>query len=84
MDANKLKVLEEIDYKILPCCMNCKHADIYVLGFGTCKLHTYQHLKHENPGGSRGLSIHASGTCQDFDPAEFLHDGWIKFKEWDE
>lgn len=84
MDANKVIKLDEIGYKILPCCMNCKFGNFYHLGFGECTKQTYVHLKHDNPGGSRPLSIHASGTCDDFDAAQWLHDGWLKYEEWDE
>lgn len=65
MDANKLKVLREIGYQIMPVCGLCKHgsfvgADLW----GGCKQHSYVHLKH---GREHDLSIHRFGTCPKFE-----------------
>lgn len=83
MDENKVKVLEEIGYKINSCCVNCVHGEFYTLGFGSCHKNTYVHLKHQNPEGGRPLSVHATGWCPQFEPRNELHDAWLRFAEWE-
>lgn len=68
MDANKLKVLQEINYTISPSCETCLHSDLSKDGWGYCQAHTYQHLKHT--GESASLSIHRSGSCPLWAPDE--------------
>ena len=74
-DDNKFKKLREIGYSIKVTCGTCKFG-----GFssprgwwGTCAKHTYQHLKHDNPEGGRGISVVRAGSCSEgvlFDGAE--------------
>lgn len=64
MDQNKLKVLQEIEYKIPSVCSLCFHGDFPQNDFGTCKINTYAHLKHT--GDVRNLSIHKLGSCAMF------------------
>jgi hypothetical protein len=65
MDANKLAVLKEIDYKILPCCGLCSYAGLDKgSNWGTCTQIFYNHAKHTGP--ARALSIHRLGTCPNF------------------
>jgi hypothetical protein len=65
MDANKLKVLREIDFAIAPHCGVYTHADLSSDGWGYCNRHSYQHLKH-NEEISR-LSVHQMGSCPHFE-----------------
>ena len=66
-DANKFSKLNEIGYKVHGCCAMCVHSDLNQLtGWGTCRVHCYDHLKHDNPPGGRGVSIHAMGSCPSF------------------
>lgn len=68
MDSNKLKVLNQIGYRIKRCCGNCEH---FKRGggynrrgaFGDCTLHKYVHQKHT--GGERDLSSYEAGYCDD-------------------
>jgi len=62
VDANKLKVLQAIDYKIQPHCGICVHADLSPDGWGYCNTHTYSHLKHSE--GESRLSVHRAGSCE--------------------
>ena len=64
MDANKLKVLQDINYTVHPHCGICEDADLSADGWGYCNRHTYEHLKH-NEKESR-LSINKAGSCADF------------------
>lgn len=68
MDANKLKKLKEIGYRIPANCGLCRFSDFAGIGelFGSCMLHRYQHLKHDNPSEGRYLSVCAFGTCDSF------------------
>lgn len=67
MDANKLKVLQELGYQIPPTCGICKHGEFKPqTPWGTCKLHTYQHVKHT--GDRRQLSIYQGGRCDKLEP----------------
>ena len=64
MDANKLTVLRDIDYRIGPACGLCKHGWFTDKDWGLCKQRTYEHLKH---GDTRYLSIHKFGSCEQFE-----------------
>lgn len=70
-DNNKFQKLRDIGYGIPGLCGYCKHGIFEgpkaLGGWGTCNLHTYQHLKHESPVEGRGVSIHATGTCPLFE-----------------
>lgn len=65
MDANKLVVLRDINYKVQPHCGICVHADLSMDGWGYCNLHTYQHGKHSEH--TSRLSIHRAGSCGSFE-----------------
>lgn len=65
MDANKLKVLQEIGYEIKKCCGLCANF----LGvphniFGDCYKHTYEHKKHIP--NLKPLSVSHYGVCASF------------------
>ena len=65
MDANKLKVLEDIDYEIRRVCGNCCHFardGRDKKAFGVCLAHEYKHLKHTD--SDRHLSVHRDGHCE--------------------
>lgn len=81
MDANKLKVLQEIGYTIGPHCGICKHSDLSADGWGYCLHpdHTYQHAKHS--GGPHRISINAVGSCVDFEKDDSQTDKFQSFKE---
>jgi len=66
MDANKLKVLQEIGYTIVPSCATCQHSDLSRDGWGYCNAHEYEHLKHSEE--TSRLSVHQLGHC----------DSWIR------
>lgn len=70
MDANKLKVLQDLPYRIQKTCGLCRHR-LFVRDspWGVCATQTYEHQKHT--GAPRQLSIHRSGYCPKFeaDPA---------------
>lgn len=70
MDANKLRVLREIDYCIPKQCGNCQHGEFSYPDspFGGCMLQTYDHLKHTGP--PKPLSIYKSGSCSKWEPDE--------------
>lgn len=62
MDANKLNVLQNINYTVRKTCGNCQHAVFQGNNdFGNCVAQQYEHLKHSEK--SRYLSIHESGFC---------------------
>lgn len=66
-DENKFAKLREIGYRIPTLCGFCIYSDFAnTTGWGTCKLHRYEHEKHDNPVGGRGVSIHATGQCPKF------------------
>jgi len=66
-DNNKFNKLREVGYAIGPACMFCKHASFPERSnWGACGLHTYEHKKHDNAKGGRGVSIHRAGTCPQF------------------
>lgn len=65
MDAEKVRVLEAINYRIDPCCGLCTHSNIPPFSdFGECDLFKYRHEKHV--GDERRLSINRHGVCPDF------------------
>lgn len=66
MDENKRKVLDEIGYRIGPCCGLCEHSRAFNReGFSTCAVNTYVHLKHQE---RRELSVTQYGRCPKFSP----------------
>ena len=62
MDGNKLKKLSSINYQLRNCCGRCKYGNFPNNDFGTCSVHTYEHLKHSEK--ERELSIHKYGICE--------------------
>ena len=71
-DANKFAKLRQIGYTIRPTCGLCKHGSFAgPSDWGTCLLHRYEHLKHENPKGGRGVSICQHGCCPSWETAPF-------------
>jgi hypothetical protein len=64
-DENKFAKLRDVGYVVPITCGMCIHGEFPSKGspWGTCGLHQYEHKKHANPEGGRGVSIHASGTC---------------------
>jgi hypothetical protein len=67
MDANKLKVLQALPYRIQPVCGLCKYGSFPSDDWGSCEAHKYNHLKHSE--ATRDISIHKYGTCKNFEPA---------------
>lgn len=65
MDANKLKVLRDLDYKVQKTCGLCAHGVFPNNDWGTCQKHEYQHEKHT--GDARKLSIVRYGSCAEFE-----------------
>jgi hypothetical protein len=65
MDPNKADALDEIDYRIVPCCWMCCFGHFEEgKEWGECYSHQYDHTKHtEKP---RNISIHRSGKCRDY------------------
>lgn len=70
MDATKLKVLNEVGYRIQESCGLCRHFDAkHGSAFGVCTRYGYVHEKHTGP--ARNLSVHVNGCCADgFTPDE--------------
>lgn len=66
-DENKFAKLRAVGYRVPVTCGMCIHGDFPSRGspWGTCGLHQYEHKKHDNPEGGRGVSVHVSGTCPD-------------------
>ena len=64
-DENKFEKLRAVGYSIPITCGLCIHGEFPSpkSPWGTCALHTYDHKKHDNPDGGRGVSVHSSGTC---------------------
>jgi hypothetical protein len=89
MDANKLRVLRGLPYRVLPTCGLCRHGEFpppVGREWGTCHAHSYRHLKHSTQSGEtlRQLSINRSGTCPSFAvDRERLHllEGFAEFLE---
>ena len=66
MDANKLKKLKEVGYKMRSTCQMCMHRKFpNRSNWGQCMLHTYDHRKHTD--SKRHVSIHVAGGCDDFE-----------------
>jgi hypothetical protein len=66
MDANKLKVLQDIGYVIQEVCGLCRHGRFnYSQLFGACTIRTYGHLKHSAP--AKDLSVSRYGWCPEFE-----------------
>lgn len=65
MDSNKRLELQKIGYEIPGTCGICKHGTFPKDSFGSCAIHTYQHLKHT--GDRRQLSVYAHGRCDKFE-----------------
>ena len=63
MDTNKLVKLKKVNYSFKPVCFLCNYGLFYNSDWGTCQLHTYDHIKH---GNKRQMSIHKCGGCEDF------------------
>lgn len=80
MDADKARVLREIDYEINPCCGLCQHATFYDSFWGTCNINQYQHEKHT--GEKRQLSINAAGVCPKFEALESAIEALHGYKEF--
>jgi len=82
MDANKLKVLRGIGYKIPKTCETCVHSDLSADGWGYCGAHEYQHLKHSED--TSFLSIHRTGSCSqhELDENKLATLGLHTFKEF--
>jgi len=77
MDQNKLKKLHDIGYKINGCCGICAHANSFNDDWTTCKVHTYNHLKHTDE--VRQLSVFIFGSCPQFE----LHPD-VDLEKWNE
>jgi len=81
MDADKLRVLKEVEYSISKMCRFCVHAqfrDEYV--WGTCAKYTYEHQKHTEQ--KRQLSIYVGGSCKEgfeLDPGKVRLGGYEEF-----
>jgi hypothetical protein len=84
MDANKLKVLQDIRYRINPTCETCAHSDLSADGWGYCGAHEYQHLKHSEE--TSPLSVHRLGWCArwELDDARLAALGLGAFREFAE
>lgn len=69
-DDNKFQKLRDVGYTIPGLCGYCQHGNFEgpkaLNGWGECTRHSYTHRKHDNPEGGRGVSIHATGTCPQF------------------
>lgn len=62
MDANKRKLLDQVGYEVRACCGTCRHARVSQGSeWGTCSIHSYDHVKHTGP--ARALSISIFGGC---------------------
>lgn len=82
MDVNKLKVLKQIEYKLVECCDLCIYGDFKQgQDFGTCKKFLYKHLKHT--GEKRKLSIHKLGICNDYGKMMIIHQDFFNIIKGD-
>ncbi len=61
MDKAKLKVLQELEFRIRPSCAFCVFSTFPNNDWGTCATNKYEHEKHT--GEPRDMSIHKSGLC---------------------
>lgn len=81
MDENKLKELKRVGYEIHKCCGLCENfACLGLSDFGTCKVITYQHLKHSD--AKRQLSVNRYGSCKD--GFKLSQDGMRILGVWDQ
>lgn len=80
MDANKLKVLQSLPYKIQKCCGLCSHGQLSANGWGTCKVNDYEHLKHSD--SNRKMSIMEYGYCPKFELKKNLQFVLCGFEEF--
>lgn len=65
-DVNKFEKLREVGYAIPVTCGLCAHGEfVNNQMHGACRLHRYEHLKHDNPDGGRPVSIVQVGTCSE-------------------
>jgi len=63
-DDNKFAALREAGYTIPGLCGTCEYGEFSGNSpWGSCGLVTYDHLKHDNPEGGRGVSIRRDGRC---------------------
>ncbi len=71
MDANRLKVLQDIDYRVVRTCGNCRFSDFGPTAFwGRCSKFAFQVLKHlgaASDEAQRGLSVRYDGVCPQHD-----------------
>lgn len=66
MDKNKLTILVDVEFKLQKVCDLCKNFNPGTrTGFGTCKAHFYEHLKHV--GEKREMSCHVFGSCKNWE-----------------
>lgn len=66
-DDNKFDKLREVGYRIPGLCGYCRHGEFSgPTEWGICAEHRYEHKKHDNPPGGRGVSIHVTGSCPKF------------------
>jgi hypothetical protein len=80
MDANKLKVLQEVAYTVNKSCGLCTHGVFPNNDWGTCRVHVYDHLKHT--GEARQLSVFRYGSCPRFELHEPLLATMGAFKQF--
>jgi len=80
MDANKLKVLQDLSYTVQKSCGLCTHGVFPNNDWGTCNKHTYDHLKHT--GEARQLSVFRYGSCEGFEFHKPLEPMLGHFKEF--
>lgn len=74
VDGNKLKVLQELPYRIRDVCQSCRHSDFTSGGdFGYCAENIYNHLKHD--GDEHFLSVHVTGWCPKYQRSKYKHLG---------
>lgn len=86
MDANKRTKLTEIGYSVVSrICGLCDHFHHGTFTnqnlFGTCKMHLYRHLKHDD---LRELSVHQFGGCPDWEENKDIDpfgSAWNEFRE---
>lgn len=78
MDTNKLQKLREIKFILRKTCLLCINFNKGIDLWGTCKIHTYFHLKHKE---ERQLSVHALGDCPVWEetPVLYFDSNWDEF-----
>lgn len=62
MDRNKAKKVEENGLRLARCCGTCANFEPGDDLWGTCKVITYFHERHQE---ERHLSVHRYHTCED-------------------